>query len=569
MERLLSPRRVRWLLVVLAVAPFLIAAAIGLRRTGFWQTLEPGRVRPLAAGDQEIAWLAPATSGETWERLVKAVRLLSSEYKSVHGGDELRLDAERAFLPLTADVPEVGLSFGGGTLWIRWYKLSGSTNSEHWMRALERRPVPPLAIVGGETTDRALALADLLTRTKKMWHGSPPLLLITTATAERYLPADRPGLKDEHERWPRLMGVYPERTFRFCFTNSRMVESVLDFLQQNPQVWPRYGTVRASPSPFFLFTLTWLDDGYSKDLALIFQQLHARNIRDRFGDEEPVPADENFIEYSVGDYYRPNPREEIAVTLYLDQVRPTDPYPPLALPFPLPAHIGILAAINQVPHPDRRQLLVLPTGTQRARRLLRTLCSRAPKEVRNVVVANGDAISFNNVYRDRDLAWNVQDLPVPLVFFSHRSPIDPAAGFGLKREDKTDRSSTQDLLLFRDIVEALVVAAFDEGQLASDSEAVLAKLRHSVWRDGHVFRGSESAKETPFFDAEGNRTPMTGEHVVWLQPHFKGARILPDAELSVWSAGGSVTKTTWQRVGDAMTLDYDRPGMAGSVHEAR
>ena len=32
----------------------------------FWTPLGPGRVKAVPDGDQEIAWLAPATSGENW-----------------------------------------------------------------------------------------------------------------------------------------------------------------------------------------------------------------------------------------------------------------------------------------------------------------------------------------------------------------------------------------------------------------------------------------------------------------------------------------------------------------------
>src|ERR1700687_4927522 len=82
------------------------------------------------------------------------------------------------------------------------------------------------------------------------------------------------------------------------------------------------------------------------------------------------------IDYSVGDFLEPNPSEAQAVGLFLE---------------------------NNPHFRDQPQLLALPTGAQRARRFLRTLCRRAPMEVRNVVVVTGDAVNFNNIYRDRDL----------------------------------------------------------------------------------------------------------------------------------------------------------------------
>src|SRR5271165_4325477 len=66
-----------------------------------------------------------------------------------------------------------------------------------------------------------------------------PIYFISTATAERYYPRDDQTGQVPHLDWPRLMEVYDKRTFRFCFTNTRMVEAVLDFVHQNPQVCPQ------------------------------------------------------------------------------------------------------------------------------------------------------------------------------------------------------------------------------------------------------------------------------------------------------------------------------------------
>lgn len=506
-------------------------AYFALRGQTFWAPLGPNRVLAVSAGDQEIAWIAPATSGENWERLVKAVRILSERWVATHGGEPLLVDTERAFLPLTADVPEIGLRFPkSGTLWIRWYKLSGGNDSAHWLGGLVRRGTPPLAVVGGDTSDRALRLAENLQRVRDSWSGAAPLFLITTATAERYLPPGRPDLELQADEWPRLMAVYPGRTFRFAFTNTRMVETVLNFAER-PKLWPDRPKDAKSP-PFFLFTLTWLDDGYSKDLANAFQKLYANLVHEKYGNDATVPADEDFIHYSTGDYFQPNPREEMAVGLFL---------------------------ANSARRDHQPQLLVLPTGAQRARRFLRTLCRRAPGELRDLVVASGDSISFNNLYRDRDLAWNVQDVPVPLVVFSHRNPIDPAAGFGAKQPggDDVDTTSTQDLLLFRDIVEAVVLSAFRDGVLLDNADAVLDRLRTMMWHATNVVPGPEASGAVRFFDAEGNRTAGTGEHVVWLRPKFEGDRVLPEATLGVYGLELQRDRSIWQRVGPPLPVFYD------------
>ena len=47
----------------------------------------PHRRRPrfrLAAGHQEVAWFAPATSGDSWERLVAALKSLEKDWTTVH-----------------------------------------------------------------------------------------------------------------------------------------------------------------------------------------------------------------------------------------------------------------------------------------------------------------------------------------------------------------------------------------------------------------------------------------------------------------------------------------------------
>lgn len=538
----------RWMCVVIAVIALAAVGYFSLRGQSFWTPLGPGRVKAVPAGDQEIAWIAPATSGEAWERVVKAVRLLAADWEEIHGGVPLKLETERAFLPLTADVPEIGLRFSkSGTLWIRWYKLSGGNDSNHWLTGLRRRGTPPLAIVGGDTSDRALRLAENLQAVRNDWSGPAPLLLITTATAERYLPPGQPELEFQSDTWPRLMSVYPGRTFRFAFTNSHMVQATLDFVQQNPGIWPERGKVDPKSPTFALFTMTWLDDGYSKDLANAFQNQFSKAIRQKFGKDAPIPADEDFVHYSVGDYYQPNPREEMAVGLFL---------------------------ANAARRGDQPQLLVLPTGTQRARRFLRTLSRRAPAELRNIVVANGDSISFNALYRDRDVAWNVQDMPVPLLVFCHRNPIDPASGFGVKPPggDRVDTTSTQDLLLFRDLIETVVLASFHDGVLLSNADAVLERLRRASWKGTGIILGNDAANSrvtdgVPFFDAEGNRTVGTGEHIVWLKPMFEGARVLPEANLYVYRMERLRDRTDWQQVGQPLPVYYDRASEKEAVHD--
>ena len=81
-----------------------------------------------------------------------------------HDWPRLRVDDRRAFLDQTTAVPEVVLGVDGtaGKLRIRWYKLTSETDSGYWVRRLAQRDPPPLAFIGGGTSDRAVELARAL-----------------------------------------------------------------------------------------------------------------------------------------------------------------------------------------------------------------------------------------------------------------------------------------------------------------------------------------------------------------------------------------------------------------------
>jgi hypothetical protein len=548
----------RWRLVLVLVVALVSAGAI-IVTVREWAGAGSAEVRAVPPGSQEIAWIAPATSGDSWERLVAALTLLQHDDNSDTRDPTLRINLDNAFLPLTADVPEVALSWTGNPdakLYIRWYKLSGENPSRRWFDKLIQRGRPPLAVIGGDTSDHALYQASALRDVRERWSGPPPVYFLTTATAERYDPRAYQAGEVPHVDWPKLMEVYNRRSFRFCFTNTRMVEAVLDFVHQNPQVCaqrltdpPIGAAVIAQGSalgslavlsaaghlqPYYTSTLIWKDDGYSKDLGEIFLQVFAEQARPNSGPFKDFYN--NYVDYSVGDFLEPNPSEALQVGLFLDA--------------------------NST-FRDKPQLLALPTGAQRARRFLRTLCRRAPREIRNVVVVTGDGIAFNNIYRDHDVTWNIQDMPVPLVFFSHRNPVDKAAGFG-KKEDAgfVNNTGTQDVLLNRDIAEALLLAARAGGRLVADADEFLERLNHTGWRKGRIRNDlghADTPAAVPFFDAAGNRRPDTGEHIVWLRPIFDGNRNLPEAELTIWRAGGDRPDRTWRTFGRALPIRYDRP----------
>ena len=72
-------------------------------------------------------------------------------------------------------------------------------------------------------------------------------------------------------------------------------------------------------------------------------------------------------------------------------------------------------------------------------------------------------------------------------------------------------TGTHDLLVLRDIIEALVQASWNETGWLADPDVVRERLRQSRWNAGRI-QGAGS-DGLPLFDEEGNRTPHTGEHV--------------------------------------------------------
>jgi hypothetical protein len=441
---------------------------------------------------------------------------------------ELRVDKSNAFPDHSAAVPEIALAVDGcpDKLWIRWYKLTSEIGTEQWINALAERAPPPLAVIGGGSSDRARDLAKAL-RNRTSWRGSAPLLAITTATADKVRLDEEhrnlltpPDMDQSKEPWHDLMDVYPGRGFRFCFTNSQMAEAVVDFVWSQPQLRPyalnlpvglgcvpqalsgnplgATAWLAVSAQPFKVYALKWLDDPYSIDLAERFCQVFENpDKKPNFVSIDPLP-------YSVGGYSEPNPPEKTAAEM-------------------LSADMS-----RRSPGSEQRQLVVLPAMDRPARRFLHALAaSAAPLEVRNLVVVSGDSISFNTICRDRDIAWNTQDVPMPLVFFCHQNPVDWAASAG-SGTGQANVTGTDDELLNADIVRIILQAAFprdgdNRPRLVADAD----QLREYIHR-----------RQPPFFEANGNRRGGSGEYVVFLQPNIEGERVLPSSTIEVWKRQG-------------------------------
>ncbi|MGL4551769.1 MAG: hypothetical protein ACRC33_11325 [Gemmataceae bacterium] len=472
---------------------------------------------PVPSGTHEVAWLHPATSGTTWERLVMAMKRAAERL----AGERPGLEVIEAGSPAEA-VPEVTLRWDGGAIVFRWYKLTSAWTAQAWAARLLARDPPPLAVISGSTTNWAREVAgQLQAHADRVPPERRPLLLLTTATAysrdaEAY--DDQPEPDDEART---LEGIYPGRTFRFCFTNRQMAQAVTRFVWSQPDLQPDRGPV---------FTVQWEDDAYSRDLFLAYQREVERREADGvwqlarlalrplgtdplvwgavpagFRQEAAVPMR---IESGVGGYFAPNTYEARAVTVLLQSA----------------------AGMRMAGTMPARPLLVVTGQVGPTRRFLRDLARSSPALARRFIVASGDAISFDNVYRDRRVTWPIQDLPFVLVFFCHRNPVDARAGFvrdGDPGGGPRQAGGTEMVRLYEDIVEALALAAPGCGT-ADDLRAGLFRVRFVKGRL------TLDAGGVPLFCPAGRRNDRTGEHVVCVRPLSVEDRSLPESLIEVW-----------------------------------
>jgi len=475
MRRLLTP-----LVIVL------LGITVGLGARELLRT-RPATPSAVPAGDYEIAWIHTTTNPQTWERLVAAAFQLKRDFPGV------QVDDSRAFLDQTAAVPEVVLTVPGRAdkLRIRWYKLSSEVNTKDWVRALSDRNPAPLAFMGGSSSDRAIELAQALNE-QADWKGARPLLFITTATAQADIdPVTREG--------PELIKMYPGRTFRGCFTDSAMAQAVIDFVWHQDELRP------TGKSELQAYVPAWEDDPYSLDLADQFGQ----ELRRRKGDGLAVATTTDRIAYSVGTFTDPNPAEREVLSRILSDLSG---------------------------HPNDRSLLVLPAATQPARRALRALAADSPLiGAKQLVAVTGDGVSFNTVFRDGDVAWPVQELSIPLVFFAHANPVAWTGDEG--PPDTTSLhppSATDDVLQFADMIKVAAKALY-LGERVTDADKFMAKLRTVSAREG----------SPPFYGPDGERRTGEGEYVVVVRPQFgEGGRVFKQAAFDVFTRKAG----KWERV---------------------
>lgn len=505
------------------------------------------QVAPVPDGDQEIAWIHAATSVSAWERFVTGVNRVARDWP------ELRIDDRGAFPEATTETPElvVDLTDRPGRLLIRWYKLSKEANATEWAARLAGRTPPPLVVIGGGSSDRAIDLARAMAG-QVSWRGDAPLLFFTTATASAINDPNEPAPID-------LMRVYAGRSFRMCFTNEQIARAVVDFVWSQPDLRPNGNPLPAlaaagMPSalqalpllagqfemcPPAVSALEWDDDPYSVDLSRQFHQVFHEAPLGRV-----LVRERRSIPFSVGGQFSPNAWEVEAAQ-------------------------HLLAGL--VWSPLERQLLVLPTLAAPARRVLRAIAGTLPLVGRNLVAITGDSINLNNVYRDWDIGWDVRALPVPLVFFAHQNPVGwdwpagdedrawPPGGYSAGTNQPVSASSlapptnTDEVLLHRDMIRLMVRAAYGidppnpAGLVASADE----------------FKRRLHGLDPPFFTANGDRLGGRGEYVGCLRPQFDDtghpafSQVLPIATLEIWARGVNGGGTAWRPV-KRLILDYGR-----------
>jgi hypothetical protein len=542
------------------VALLALAGGVLLIRAGFWRVGEAARPLPVPGGDHEVAWLHIPTSGDSWENFVWGMKRAEMTTAGAPGG--LRVDDSAAFPSRTTAVPEIVVSRDGfaGHLRVRWYKVTNYAPTDAWVKALAARNPPPLAVVGGWSSDRAKELA--LAMADAPWSGQKPVLMLAQATADSVYP-DVENYSPDYQP-PKLIDLYP-RSYRFCFTNRQMADAVADFVLTDPALRPGPAVtpgLRAVPAaaggiPALLpwlaamraeqpgipalagemagtpgvpaFAVAWKDDPYSLDLARqftdVFAEQGARPGRPR------LAVESNLIPFSVGRFARPNPYEAQVVDHNL----------------------------ANLPRRGERTVLVIPSVTAPTRRVLGALALGTPGSSRRLVAATGDGISVNTLYRDGEFAWPVRSIPIPLVLFTHTDPFDwdepggppPPRGYELHPPARPGdvKNSTEDIQLFTVLTAVLARGAFPDGGGRADGPDALA---------------ANFARLTPtFFDPSGNRLAGTGEHVVVLRPtpRVEGVVTYPDAVIDVYTRGSG---RPWVRIRSRPVVQTVRPTDRGA-----
>ena len=522
--------RFRWVILVVLICLPVAFLALDWRLPGFREIPSVARPLPVPSGDQEMAWLHTTTNNTTWERFVSGWVRVQKFMPDVD------VDTSKAFLDSTTAVPEIVIGMRGreARLHIRWYKLQNDITAADWVKALAAREQAPLAVIGGGSSDRAVDLARAM-EAQREWKGDRPPLFITTATADSVADLDSQGGVQ-----PRLVDIYDDRSFRFCFTNRQMADAVLDFVDRTDDLRPIVfeleslqaitSTLAAHPKPWryrpHVFSVQWNDDPYSTDLHDQFQKSLLAQVQARDGNQTAFQLSRFDIPFSVGGFVRPNRHEDETATAIAGELRNI---------------------------PAQRSLLVLPAVTLPARRFLRAIIERAPQLSKRLVVVTGDGIPGNAILRDSEFAWRAGGLPVPLVLFTHNNPIgwdDPT----LRTSGPTGYSflppnSTEEAMHFAEMGRVIATACFPRA-----GETGTPTLEGGLVTRGNDLVARLHAQRPAFFDADGERLGGTGEHVEVLMPRDDADPVGGAAQLSVWRRESD---KSWRSIGRLPVIPRD------------
>ena len=144
-----------------------------------------------------------------------------------------------------------------------------------------------------------------------------------------------------------------------------------------------------------------------------------------------------------------------------------------------------------------------------------------------------------------------------------------------KRAGKITTTGTNDILLYRDVFEAFLYAASDNGTLLSDPVRVRDRLKATCWyqpppeRQGqesarvcHPLVHSLDAAPQRFFDAAGDRQSQTGEHIVWLKPFYTDQGVDLKSMISVWAVRPGAGGSHWE-LAEAFPAFYNQSRLEG------
>ncbi|MBY0459864.1 MAG: hypothetical protein K2V38_21305, partial [Gemmataceae bacterium] len=290
---------------------------------------------------------------------------------------------------------------------------------------------------------------------------------------------------------------------------------------------PWLGELAADPPAVQGFAVAWDDDPYSIDLKDRFREAVA--VQGQQPGRPRVSIESSLVPFSSGRFARPNPYEARIVDFILKN--------------------------PNFPRPGERTVIVVPTVSAPARRVLGAFVQASPEAAQRLVAVTGDGISVNTLFRDGEFAWPVRAVPVPLVLFTHADPFDwdevgdptPPAGYELRPPANPGevRHTTEDIMLFTTMVRVLARGAYPDGGT------------------GRVVPGADALAERfrtlspKFFDDAGNRQLGSGEHVVVLRPTPAPRGVgAPDATLEVWTPGSG---RPWLRLHARPLVQTTRP----------